>query len=323
MKGLLNKIVCGDCIEILNRVNEPFADLIFADPPFNIGRKYDSYEDRQKKQHYIDWTRQWMTACYKVLKPHGSFYVAIGDDYAANVKIIAENKLGLFCRNWIIWHYTFGQQTKNKFARSHTHILYFVKDKKNFIFNDFAVRAPSDRQLIYNDRRANLVGKMPDDVWSSYSRVCGTFRERTGWHPCQMPELLLARIIAASSNKGDCVLDPFIGSGTTAAVAVKYGRNYCGIDISESYVKKAIERVAQIKKEIKISENPYFNPMELIEIKRLFIETGLGIAQIVESNKRLEIFAKQFAVRMNNHKKYDTGQIASVIKDFTSWDKRS
>jgi site-specific DNA-methyltransferase (adenine-specific) len=322
MEKLLNKIICGDCVEILSEAKEPFADLIFADPPFNIGRKYDKYDDKKEKDNYISWTKQWMTACCNVLKPTGSFYIAIGDDYAANVKIIAD-ELGLFCRNWIIWHYTFGQQTKNKFARSHTHIFYFVKDKKNFTFNDFAVRTPSDRQLVYKDKRANTSGKMPDDVWPDYSRVCGTFRERQDWHPCQMPELLLARIIAASSNRSDCVLDPFIGSGTTAVVAVKYGRNYCGIDVSQSYVKNAIERIEQIKKQIKSSTNHYFDAIELEEIKRLFVETGLSIAQIVENNGRLEIFANQFAVRMNNHKKYDAGQMASVIKDFVGWDKRS
>jgi len=327
---LLNKIIAGDCIEILNGIKEPFADLIFADPPFNIGYKYDKYHDKKEKEHYIDWTRQWMTACYNVLKPRGSFYIAIGDDYAAQVKIIAEDMLGLFCRNWIVWHYTFGQQTKNKFARSHTHILYFVKDKKNFTFNDYAIRTPSDRQLIYNDKRANSVGKTPDDVWDSFSRVCGTFKERQLWHPCQMPELLLARIIAASSNKGDCVLDPFIGSGTTAVVAAKYGRNYCGIDISQSYVKNTIERIAQINKRTKQADpstslragNLYFNPMEIDEIKRLFVESGLDKIKILASSKILEIFTKQFALRMNNGKKYDSGQIAMVLKDFIGWEKR-
>jgi site-specific DNA-methyltransferase (adenine-specific) len=318
---LLNKIIAGDCIEILSEIKEPFADLIFADPPFNIGYKYDNYRDTQKKEHYIDWTRQWMTACSNILKPTGSFYIAIGDDYAAYVKTIAEDELKLFCRNWIIWHYTFGQQTKNKFARSHTHILYFVKDKKNFTFNDYAVRCPSDRQLIYNDKRANSVGKNPDDVWDSFSRVCGTFKERQGWHPCQMPELLLARIIAASSNKGDCVFDPFVGSGTTAVVAAKYGRNYSGIDISQSYVKNTIERIAQINKRTKAPGNLYFNEMELDEIKRLFVESGLDKIKLLASPKILEIFTKQFAIRMNNSKKYDAGQIASVIKDFV-WPKK-
>ena len=248
MQKFLNKIICGDCIEVLSEVKEPFAELIFADPPFNIGYKYDKYHDKVEKNNYIAWTKDWMAACKKVLKPSGSFYIAIGDEHAADVKVIAD-ELGLFMRNWIIWHYTFGQQTKKKFARSHTHIFYFVNDKNNYTFNDNAVRVPSDRQLVYNDRRANPAGKLPDDVWDEYPRVCGTFRERAGWHGCQMPENLLKRIIAASSNEGDCVLDPFSGSGTTAAAAIGLGRNYTGIEISEEYVRNANERLAKLKKE--------------------------------------------------------------------------
>jgi site-specific DNA-methyltransferase (adenine-specific) len=248
MQKFLNKIICGDCIEVLSEVKEPFAELIFADPPFNIGYKYDKYHDKVEKNNYIAWTKDWMAACKKVLKPSGSFYIAIGDEHAADVKVIAD-ELGLFMRNWIIWHYTFGQQTKKKFARSHTHIFYFVNDKNNYTFNDNAVRVPSDRQLVYNDRRANPAGKLPDDVWDEYPRVCGTFRERAGWHGCQMPENLLKRIIAASSNEGDCVLDPFSGSGTTAAAAIGLGRNYAGIEISEEYVRNANERLAKLKKE--------------------------------------------------------------------------
>ncbi|MBN1786813.1 MAG: hypothetical protein JW806_00275 [Sedimentisphaerales bacterium] len=340
-KNYENQIITGDCIEILNQAKEPFADLIFADPPFNIGYKYDKYKDTQKKENYIDWTRGWMSACCKVLHPAGSFYIAIGDDYAAYVKTIAEDQLGLTCRNWIIWHYTFGQQTKNKFARSHTHILYFVKDKKNFTFNDFAIRTPSDRQLIYKDKRANAAGKMPDDVWDSFSRVCGTFKERQSWHPCQMPELLLARIITASSNPSDCVLDPFIGSGTTAVVALKYGRKYCGIDMSADYVENTITRIEQVKNQIADSQKGYFNILELEEIKRLFVETNLSITRLIEDEKLLEIFTRLFTARMNpapskyskknekrrcgmnNGRKYDTEQIALVIKDLTGWDKRS
>ena len=90
MQEFLNKIICGDCNEVLSGINTPLADLIFADPPFNIGYKYDKYYDKVEGDKYIAWTRDWMTACKKVLKPAGSFYIAIGDDYAANVKIIAD-----------------------------------------------------------------------------------------------------------------------------------------------------------------------------------------------------------------------------------------
>jgi len=115
-----NTIVNGDCIELMERPDCPQVDLIFADPPFNIGYKYDLYQDTKKYEEYHAWTKRWMTACYNVLKPTGSFWVAIGDDYAAEVRIIAR-KLDLNLRNWVIWHYTFGQNTKRKFARSHTH----------------------------------------------------------------------------------------------------------------------------------------------------------------------------------------------------------
>jgi site-specific DNA-methyltransferase (adenine-specific) len=259
-----------------------------------------------------------MNTCKNVLKPHGSFYIAIGDDYAANVKVIAD-QLHLFMRNWIIWHYTFGQQTKDKFARAHTHIFYFVNDKKNFTFNDYAVRVPSDRQLIYDDKRANKVGKMPDDVWDGYSRVCGTFKERTGWHPCQMPESLLKRIIAVSSNPGDCVLDPFSGSGTTAAAAHQLGRNYVGIEISEKYVEKANERLAELKKQQ--TQNLFLNTVELTELKQLLSDIGKPLKEITSDKKLIRLFTNQFKVRIRpyvgaDHKEYTREQILMTLKEF-------
>jgi len=319
MQKLINKIVCGDCIELLGRIKKPFADLIFADPPFNIGYQYDLYKDKVKKDKYIAWTKDWMTVCKNVLKPHGSFYIAIGDEYAANVKLIAD-ELKLEMRNWIIWHYTFGQQMKNKFARAHTHIFYFVKDKKNFTFNDYAVRVPSDRQLIYNDKRANLKGKMPNDVWNQYSRVCGTFKEREGWHPCQMPENLLARIVAASSNTGDVVLDPFNGSGTTTVVAYQLGRRYVGIDISENYVENARKRLTELEESRNISKNLFgaFDARETLEFKRLYVDIGIDVKEILGSPALLGIFTQQFVVRMNNGRHYNQERVATALMDLAN-----
>ena len=315
MQELLNTIICGDCIETLDKIDQSFADLIFADPPFNIGYKYDKYHDKVERNNYIEWTKDWMTACKKVLKHHGSFYIAIGDDYAANVKVIADG-LGLTMRNWIIWQYTFGQQTKDKFARSHTHIFYFVNDSKNFTFNDYAVRVPSDRQLIYADKRANPAGKIPDDVWDD-SRVCGTFKERTGWHPCQMPEQLLMRIVAASSNAGDCVLDPFSGSGTTAAAASKLRRNYVGIEISADYVKKAKQRLAQLGSASGSEKEHKLDIVEICELKRLIPDIGYSPKQVLSNNDLLELFTSQFAIRMNNQKQYVSSEIATALKGIT------
>jgi site-specific DNA-methyltransferase (adenine-specific) len=312
MDAIINKIICGDCIEILGKVGELIADLIFADPPFNIGYKYDKYYDKVKSKNYIAWTKEWMGVCKKVLKPTGSFYIAIGDEYAANVKVIAD-ELGLFMRNWIIWHYTFGQQTKRKFARAHTHIFYFVNDKKDFTFNEYAVRVPSDRQLIYGDKRANPAGKMPDDVWGEFPRVCGTFKEREEWHPCQMPENLLERIIAVSSNAEDCVLDPFSGSGTTLAAAKQLGRNYVGVEISRKYVENAKRRLAQLEKQY--DGNPHLKAAEVTELKRLVSETAIPIREIANDKNLLSLFTNQFSVRMNNGRRYKKEEIATVLKE--------
>ena len=303
MEKFRNRIVCGNCIEVLGKVRKPFADLIFADPPFNIGYKYDKYNDRQKRKNYIAWTEEWMGICKKVLKPNGSFYIAIGDEYAANVKIIAD-ELGLFMQNWLIWHYTFGQQMKKKFARSHTHIFYFVNDKKRFTFNDNAVRIPSDRQLIYNDRRANPAGKLPDDVWNEYPpkdvwneypRVCGTFKHRKIWHPCHMPESLLAHIIRVSSKKGDCVLDPFSGSGTTCVVAAKLKRRYTGIELSNEYAKQSRRRIKNCKNLPIEGEGPREWTEQLVqELKWLYHENNVPTGQLNQDGDKLRLFAAKF-----------------------------
>lgn len=315
MQNLRNKIIQGDCIKILKNVEEPFADLIFADPPFNIGYKYDKYHDRVKKDDYIKWTEEWIQACYDVLKPNGSFYIAIGDDYAADIKIIAD-EIGLFMRNWIIWYYTFGQQMKNKFARSHTHIFYFTKNKKEFTFNDHAVRVPSQRELTYNDKRANPKGKMPDDVWTEFSKVCGTFKERAGWHPCQMPESLLSRIISASSSPGDLVLDPFSGSGTTAAAAVKLERNYLGIEVSKEYVQNSRTRLSKLKSPE--SNNLFLDSKEISELGRLLADMSTDPKKVVQDSNLLNAVTKQFAVRMSNKKKYTQSILIEALQEAAS-----
>ena len=257
-----NQISHGDCLNVLENLPDGCVDLAFADPPFNIGVQYDVYNDRKRKAAYLAWTEDWLAAVGRVLSPTGSFFVAIGDEYAAEMKVRLD-ALGLTMRNWIIWHYTFGVHCKKKFTRSHAHIFYFVVDPKQFTFEGDTVRVPSARQTTYADRRANPLGRLPDDTWVLrpqedgncfrptedtwyHSRVCGTFHERTG-HPCQMPEGVLERIIRVASRPGDFVLDPFAGSGTTLAVAKRLGRRWLGIELSEEYALRARERLETVK----------------------------------------------------------------------------
>jgi DNA modification methylase len=260
-----NTILHGDCLRLLAQLPEACVDLAFADPPFNIGYEYDVYDDRQSRDDYLAWTDRWLAAVRRVLRPAGSFFVAIGDEYAAEIKVRLD-ALGLTMRNWIVWHYTFGVHCQKKFTRSHAHILYYVADAKRFTFNADAVRVPSARQTTYADRRANPKGRVPDDTWVLrpqedgrffgpetdtwyVSRVCGTFKERTG-HPCQMPEALLERIVRVASNPGDLVLDPFVGSGTTLAAAKRLGRRYLGMELSKEYAERVRQRLDGITSDV-------------------------------------------------------------------------
>src|SRR5258708_38282202 len=124
--------VCtGDCVGRLAELPEASVELAFADPPFNIGYEYDVYTDRKARAEYLTWTETWLAAVRRVLKPAGPFYVAIGDEYAAEIKVRLDS-LGLTLRNWIIWHYPFGVNCTKKFNRSHAQIFYYVVDPKQF-----------------------------------------------------------------------------------------------------------------------------------------------------------------------------------------------
>ncbi|MEM9587288.1 MAG: site-specific DNA-methyltransferase, partial [Planctomycetota bacterium] len=259
-----NRLHQGDCIEGLKQVEPGSVDLVFADPPFNIGYDYDQYDDQRSEDDYLNFCQSWIQGVHQALKPTGTFWLAIGDEYAAELKVLSK-QLGFTCRSWVIWYYTFGVNCRKGFSRSHTHLFHFVKDAGDFTFNaeNPAVRIPSARQLVYADARANSKGRLPDNTWILrpqdapstsfapwhdtwyYARVAGTFKEREGFHGCQMPEQLLGRIIRISTDPGDLVLDPFGGSGTTLAVAKKLGRRWVGFELSDDYANRVEQRLDQ------------------------------------------------------------------------------
>ena len=287
----LDTILHGDCIAGMNALPAGSVDLAFADPPFNIGYEYDVYDDHKERDHYLTWSRDWIAAVHRVLKDDGTFWLAIGDEYAAELKIASQD-VGFHCRSWVVWYYTFGVNCKYKFSRSHAHVFYFVKNPELFTFLDQEYRIPSARQLVYNDKRANPKGRLPDDTWIIppadasgeltadeedwgtpadtqrtyylrpqdlegrfspiedtwyFPRVAGTFKERAGFHGCQMPEQLLGRIIRLCSHEDELVFDPFSGSATTLAVAKKLNRRYLGCDLSEEYVKHGLSRLESVQ----------------------------------------------------------------------------
>lgn len=253
------KILNMDCVVGLQSIADASVHLAFADPPFNIGYDYDVYDDQLESNEYLQWCGSWMRELHRVLRPDGTFWLAIGDEFAAELKVEA-CRAGFHLRSWVIWYYTFGVHCKNKFTRSHAHLFYFVKDKRAFCYHPEAIAVPSARQLIYNDKRANPKGRSPDDTWILrpqdcrdafqpnediwyFPRVNGTFKERAGFHGCQMPEQLLGRIIRACSNPNDIVVDPFSGSATTLVVAKKLGRQFVGFELSNEYSAQGTARL--------------------------------------------------------------------------------
>lgn len=258
-----NVFECGDCVKKMKDIEKGSVDLLFVDPPWNINYKYDIYEDNKSVDEYLQWTRSWGEAALSLLKPNGTFWLAIGDEFAADLKVLFQREFRLSCRSWVIWYYTFGVNCGKKFSRSHTHLLQFVVNPDQFTFNVDAISVPSARQRIYKDKRANPKGRLPDDTWIlrpqeltdgfdpvddtwHVPRVCGTFKERAKFHGCQMPELVLERIIKVSTNVGDIVLDPMAGTGTTLAVAKRLDRKYIGFELSETYHNLALKRLDAI-----------------------------------------------------------------------------
>jgi site-specific DNA-methyltransferase (adenine-specific) len=263
MNAIETGIIQGDCVEEMAKMEAGSVDLAFADPPFNIGYQYDVYEDEKGYEEYLDWTAKWVHQVDRLLKPNGTFWLAIGDAFASDLDVLCRRQFGFTRRSWVVWHYTFGVNSVKKFTPSHTHLFHYVKDPKQFTFNAAPVKVPSARQLVYGDKRAKAGGRLPDDVWvlrpqtepSAFDpesdtwfvpRVCGTYKERVGWHPCQMPLAVMDRIIKVSSNPGDLVLDPFAGSGTTLAAARSLGRETIGIELSENYVEGILTRLADV-----------------------------------------------------------------------------
>jgi site-specific DNA-methyltransferase (adenine-specific) len=240
-------IRCGDVLEVLKGVESASVNLIFADPPYNIGVDYGEgpEADRLPDAQYLEWCRQWVNACASVLADDGSLWLLVSDDYADHFGILLRES-GLHRRAWIKWYETFGVNCSNNFNRCSRHLFYCVKNPRKFTFNGDAVTRPSDRQTKYDDARANPDGKLWDDVWGikpPIPRLVGTANECIEAFPTQLPLALLRPIIGCSSNPGDLVLDPFSGSATTGVAAVESGRRFIGIEKQAHFVDLSIKRL--------------------------------------------------------------------------------
>jgi site-specific DNA-methyltransferase (adenine-specific) len=243
-------IIWGDAIEALvTAIPDGSIDLIFADPPYNIGKSFNGRKDRwPSDEAYLSWCYRWLDLCIAKLKPTGSLYVMTATQNMPSFDLFLRQRLTILSR--IVWAYdSSGVQARNYFGSLYEPILFCVMDKNKYTFNadDILVeaRTGATRKLIdyrkpipttYNSK------KVPGNVWN-FPRVRYRMDEYEN-HPTQKPTALLDRIVRASSNPGDIVLDPFSGTFTTSYVAKALGRESIGIEAEEEYVKIGLRRLA-------------------------------------------------------------------------------
>ncbi len=231
------------------------VDLIFADPPYNIGKNFNGHIEKwDTEEEYLNWCYQWLDLCLKKLKPAGSFYVMTATQFMPYFDIYLRQKINILSR--IVWSYdSSGVQARKYFGSMYEPILFCVNDKNNYTFNaaDILIEAKTGAKRKLIDYRKSTPAayntqKVPGNVWD-FARVRYRMDEYEN-HPTQKPVALLERIIKASSNPGDVILDPFSGTFTTCAVAKELGRNCIGIEVQEEYVKIGLRRL-QLAEEYK------------------------------------------------------------------------
>lgn len=232
-----HRIIHGDCLTELKNIDEKSVHQIVTDPPFNIGKKYNSYVDRKSRQGYISWCEAWLAECVRVLVDGGALYLFNYPENNAYLMPFLDKHL--FFKRWMTWHYpTNTGMSPTNFTRSQHSILFYSKGKKVRVFNkdDIAepYRNPTDKRIQQRIKDGSK-GKTPYDVFN-FNLVKNVSKDKTE-HPCQIPVPLIEIFVKASSNAGDWVLDPFGGSFSTAIACQNWDRNSISIEIDEKYCK--------------------------------------------------------------------------------------
>ena len=244
-----HKIIQGDSLEALfNEVRDNSIDLIFVDPPYNIGKNFNGHKDKwATDEDYLNWCYKWIDLCINKLKSNGSMYIMTSTQFMPYFDIFIRKKMTILSR--LVWYYdSSGVQAKNYYGSMYEPILFCVKNPENYTFNadEILVEAKTGAKRKLIDYRKNppqvySSEKVPGNVWE-FARVRYRMDEYEN-HPTQKPIALLERIIKASSNTGDTVLDPFSGTFTTSFVAKQLNRKSIGIELQEDYVKIGLRRL--------------------------------------------------------------------------------
>jgi site-specific DNA-methyltransferase (adenine-specific) len=273
----------ADVMEGLSQVADGTVDLVFIDPPYNIGKDFKTTKDQWKSDEaYLAWCYQWLEMCIHKLKPTGSLYLMAATQNMPYLDIFLRKHLTILSR--IVWHYdSSGVQARKYFGSLYEPILLVVKDPQQYTFNADAIaveaRTGAVRKLI--DYRKSVPTqyspkKVPGNVWY-IPRVRYRMPEYED-HPSQKPEALLDRIIAASSNEGDLILDPFSGVFTTCAVAKRLGRKSIGIEVDHSYYEVGLRRLGLTQP----ADSNYSHPLQKAYERRNSRDSAPSLFSVTE-----------------------------------------
>jgi site-specific DNA-methyltransferase (adenine-specific) len=232
------EIITDDALNYLGKIDSQSIDVVIADPPYNLGKDYGNNSDQKTFTEYMEFSRKWIKEAHRILKDSGTIYIFMGVRFISYLYSILDREYNFVFNSWITWHYTQGLGKTKGFSPRHDDILMFTKTKNYKFFLD-DVRVPQKYYRSIN----NMRGANPGDVWTfSHVHYCNTNRQE---HPTQKPEALIERMVLASSEENDTVLDPFSGSGTTLRICQQLNRNCIGIELNPKYVTLIKDRLEQ------------------------------------------------------------------------------
>lgn len=303
--NLFNIIHQGDSIEILRQYPDESVDLVFADPPYNLDKDYTIYDDEQADHKYVEWCNTWLAEYARILKPTGSLFVLNLPRWALYHAHFLNQTL--YFQNWIVWDAL--SEPRGKVMPAHYALLFYTKHPTDFTFNYEAISPIDARHYCLRAscvRRRKKTGdddKSPlNDIWWDIHRI--KHRRDRDYHPCQLPEPLMERIVRLTTNPGDIVLDAFGGAGTTPIVALQLGRQYVAIDLDPNYVNIMQDKISQIENLGQVQRHSVKQETRTVTKKALQLElrqlsAKLGRLPTPEDVKEksqydLELFLKTF-----------------------------
>lgn len=277
-----NKIIRGDFFDVIDYFPDKFVDLLFVDPPYNLSKKFNLTKFKKMKSvEYKEYVDSWLSKLIRLLKPKASIYLC-GDWKSSNVLFNTASKY-FVVQNRITWEREKGRGANNNW-KNNTEDIWFCTMSDEYTFNIDDVKIKRKVLAPYTDENGepkdwrksdgeNFRETHPSNIWNDITVPFWSMPENTD-HPTQKPEKLIAKIILASSKKGDMIFDPFLGSGTTAVTAKKLNRNYCGIEFDEEFCALAQKRILMADKDKTIQgfEDGVFwerNSLNLLKKKEL------------------------------------------------------